>query len=67
MNNKVKVLITGADGFIGSHEMIRVGDLANILGTPAGKTHKKLTKLSFEILGDPFQPFICKSSNKLDF
>ena len=45
-------------GFKNLHEMIRVGDLANILGTPAGETHKKLTKLSFEILGDPFQQFI---------
>lgn len=50
-------------GFKNLHEMIRVGDLANVLGTPAGKTHKKLTKLSFEILGDPFQPFIYGQTN----
>lgn len=43
--------------------MIHEGDLANILGTPSGKTHRKLTKLSFEILGDPFQPFIYGQSN----
>ncbi len=43
--------------------MIRVGDLANILGTPPGKTHRKLTKLAFEILGDPFQPFIYGQTN----
>jgi N-acetyl sugar amidotransferase len=30
----------------------------NILGTPNGKTHRRLTRLAFEILGDPFQPFI---------
>jgi len=30
----------------------------NILGTPNGIVHRKLTKLAFEILGDPFQPFI---------
>lgn len=45
-------------GFQNLHNMIRTGDLANILSTPPGVTHKKLTKLSFEILGDPFQPFI---------
>ena len=30
----------------------------NILGTPNGKVHKSLTRLSFEMLGDPFQPFV---------
>lgn len=30
----------------------------NILGTPNGKIHRMLTKLAFEYLGDPFQPFI---------
>lgn len=30
----------------------------HILGTPNPKVAKKLTKLSFEKLGDPFQPFI---------
>src|SRR5579883_1616372 len=30
----------------------------NILGTPNGKVHRKLTALAFEHLGDPFQPFI---------
>lgn len=30
----------------------------NILGTPNGKVHRQLTSLSFEHLGDPFQPFI---------
>ncbi len=50
-------------GFQNLQNMIRVGDLANILGTPPGKTHKMLTKLSFEILGDPFQPFIYGQTN----
>ena len=40
------------------NNMIRIGDLSNLLFTPPGVTHRKLTKLSFEILGDPFQPFI---------
>lgn len=30
----------------------------NILGTPNGRVHRTLTRLAFEILGDPFQPFI---------
>lgn len=50
-------------GFQNLQNMIRVGDLANILATPPGKTHKQLTKLSFEILGDPFQPFIYGQTN----
>lgn len=43
--------------------MIHKGNIANILGTPSGDTHRKLTKLSFEILGDPFQPFIYGQTN----
>jgi len=50
-------------GFQNLHNMIRIGDLANELGSPAGKVHRKLTKLSFEILGDPFQPFIYGQTN----
>ncbi len=30
----------------------------NILGTANGKVHRQLTRLAFEHLGDPFQPFI---------
>ncbi len=30
----------------------------NILATPNGKIHRQLTRLAFEHLGDPFQPFI---------
>ena len=50
-------------GWQNLHNMIREGDLANVLGTPAGQTHRKLTKLFFEILGDPFQPFIYGQTN----
>jgi hypothetical protein len=49
-------------GFRNLQEMVHVGDLHNILGTPSGATHRKLTKLSFEILGDPFQPFHGRAS-----
>lgn len=50
-------------GFENFQNMIHKGDLSNILGTPAAKTHRNLTKLSFEILGDPFQPFIYGQTN----
>ena len=32
--------------------------LHNVLGTPNGPVHRQLTRLAFEHLGDPFQPFI---------
>jgi len=44
-------------GWRNLQHMIHSG-LDNILGTPNGKVHRKLTKLSLEILGDAFQPFI---------
>jgi N-acetyl sugar amidotransferase len=50
-------------GFQNIHNMTRVGNLANITMTPPGATHRKLTQLSFEILGDPFQPFIYGQAN----
>jgi N-acetyl sugar amidotransferase len=46
------------DGFDNFQQHIHVGGFDNILGTPNGNVHRKLTKISFEILGDPFQPFI---------
>jgi N-acetyl sugar amidotransferase len=50
-------------GFRNIHQMTRVGDLANVTITPPGLTHRKLTKLAFEILGDNFQPFIYGQAN----
>ncbi|MDO8438142.1 MAG: N-acetyl sugar amidotransferase [Nitrosomonadaceae bacterium] len=35
----------------------------NILGTPNGKTTRRLTRLAFCHLGDPFQPFIYGQTN----
>ncbi len=35
----------------------------NILGTPNGKVHRKMTKLAFELIGDPFLPFIYGQKN----
>lgn len=50
-------------GFDNHQNHIHVGDLANILVTPPGVTHRKLTKLAFENLGDPFLPFIYGQNN----
>ena len=43
---------------LGQNPLISVGNIANILVSPPGNIHKKLTKLSLEILGEPFLPFI---------
>lgn len=45
-------------GFRNWQQFIDVGGFDNILGRPNGRTHRTLTRLAFEILGDPFQPFI---------
>lgn len=45
-------------GWENLQSFIHVGGFDNILGTPNGKIHRVLTKLAFEHLGDPFQPFI---------
>ena len=50
-------------GFQNHQSHIHVGDLANILVTPPGGAHRRLTKLSFENLGDPFLPFIFGQNN----
>lgn len=50
-------------GFKNHQAQSHVGDLANILVTPPGATHRKLTKLAFDVLGDPFLPFIFGQNN----
>ena len=50
-------------GFQNHQNHIHIGDLANILVTPPGVVHRKLTKLAFENLGDPFLPFIFGQNN----
>lgn len=50
-------------GFQNHQNHIHVGDLANVLVAPPGVAHRKLTKLAFEILGDPFLPFIYGQNN----
>lgn len=42
---------------------VEKGGFDNILGRPNGIVNRKLTKLAFEYLGDPFQPFIYGQSN----
>tara|TARA_B100000035_G_scaffold315477_1_gene336765 strand:- start:8597 stop:9778 length:1182 start_codon:yes stop_codon:yes gene_type:complete len=50
-------------GFENHQAHIHQGNLANILVTPPGDIHRKLTKLSFDNLGDPFLPFIFGQNN----
>lgn len=50
-------------GFQNWQSMIQVGGLDNILRTPNGIIHRKLTRLFFDLLGDPFQPFIYGQTN----
>jgi N-acetyl sugar amidotransferase len=50
-------------GFQNFQNHIHVGNLSNVLLTPPGETHRKLTKLAFEHLGDPFLPFIYGQNN----
>ena len=42
---------------------VDIGGFDNILGRPNGTVNRKLTKLAFEHLGDPFQPFIFGQTN----
>ena len=51
------------DGFNNFQSHIHEGAFDNVLGTPNGIVHRKLTKISFEVLGDPFQPFIYGQTN----
>lgn len=51
------------DGFANFQSHIHDGGLDNVLATPNGVIHRKLTKIFFEILGDPFQPFIYGQTN----
>lgn len=50
-------------GFRNFQSLSQIGGLDNILGTPNGIVHRKLTRLFFEILGDPFQSFIYGQTN----
>jgi N-acetyl sugar amidotransferase len=45
-------------GFKNFQALMHIGGIDNVLGTPNGIIHRKLTRISFDVLGDPFQPFI---------
>ena len=50
-------------GFQNQRSHINVADLSNIMLTPPGKLHRKLSRLSLKIIGDPFMPFIAGQMN----
>ena len=45
-------------GFKNFDSLSRVGGIDSLLVTPNGRLHRHLTKLAFQNLGHPFQPFI---------
>ncbi len=45
-------------GWLNFNNLSRIGGVDSFLYTPNGKLHKYLTKLAFNNLGHPFQPFI---------
>ena len=45
-------------GFKNFDSLSRVGGVDSLLVTPNGRLHRHLTKLAFQNLGHPFQPFI---------
>jgi N-acetyl sugar amidotransferase len=45
-------------GWKNYQNLIHVGGFDNVMGTPNGKVHRALTRLSFEHLGDPLQSFV---------
>ena len=45
-------------GWNNFNNLTRIGGIDSILYTPNGKIHSYLTKLAFENIGHPFQPFI---------
>lgn len=42
---------------------VDIGGFDHILGRPNGVVNRKMTRLAFEYLGDPFQPFIYGQTN----
>lgn len=50
-------------GWENLQKMIHVGGLDNILYTPNGTVHRKLTRLAFKNLLHPFQPFVFGQKN----
>lgn len=45
------------EGFKNFRNFIKLGAFNNLMAWPNGKVHRKLSRLTFETLGDSFQPF----------
>jgi len=45
-------------GWRNFQNFVNVAGFDNVTGTANGRVHRELTRLAFEALGDPFQPFI---------
>lgn len=50
-------------GFENLRNFVDVGGFDHILGAPNGQVNRKLVRLAFEHMGDPFQPFIYGVTN----
>ena len=50
-------------GWDNLERFISLGGFDNVLGRPSGQVNRRLTKLAFEHMGDPFQGFIYGQSN----
>lgn len=50
-------------GWDNLERFISIGGFDNVLSRPSGQVNRKLTKLAFEHLGDPFQGFIYGQTN----
>lgn len=45
------------EGHVNFRNFIKVGGFNNLLASPNGKLHRKLSRVAFEALGDAWQPF----------
>lgn len=50
-------------GWWNLENFISIGGFDNVLGRPSGQVNRKLTRLAFEHMGDPFQGFIYGQAN----
>lgn len=45
------------EGYTNFRNFIKIGGFNNLLASPNGKLHRKLSRIAFEALGDAWQPF----------
>lgn len=50
-------------GWQNLENFISIGGFDNVMGRPSGEVNRKLTRLAFEYMGDPFQGFIYGQAN----